>query len=76
MIGRAHCDGINIDFRIAGRDTSITAFTTEPDSLKDIAFLAIGPLHALAAGAAGNRIADLSVSAIEPIVQSSLARAA
>jgi leucyl-tRNA synthetase len=66
-IGR--CEGVEIAFRIAGRTGTVTAFTTTPEVLGETAFLAVGSLHPLAAGAPPGKVIDLGLSAIEPLSQ-------
>jgi leucyl-tRNA synthetase len=55
-IGRS--EGLEIDFPIEDRDEHVTVFTTRPDTLYGVTYMAIAPEHPLAiAAAAGN--ADL-----------------
>jgi leucyl-tRNA synthetase len=60
-------DGIEVTFDLAGRGDTITAFTSTPELLADTAFLGIGPLHPLGAGAPAGRVVDLGILAIEPL---------
>lgn len=60
-------DGLEISFPLVDSDASITAFTTTPELLRETAFLAIGPLHPLAAGAAAGPVVALEVTAREPL---------
>ncbi len=76
MVKRIHLDwigrrdGIEITFPLVGRSATITAFTSTPEVLAETAFLAVGPLHPLAAGAPpGDVVVDLGVAAIEPLSQ-------
>ncbi|HZX87461.1 MAG TPA: class I tRNA ligase family protein [Reyranella sp.] len=62
-------EGVEITFRLDGQEGSVVAFTAEPESLADAAFVAVGTLHPLAVGAAAGRIVELGLSAIEPLSQ-------
>jgi leucyl-tRNA synthetase len=75
MVTRMHRDwigargGIEIKFQLEGRGDFITAFTSTPELLAEAAFLGIGSLHPLGAGASPGRVVDLGVLAIEPLSQ-------
>jgi leucyl-tRNA synthetase len=75
MVTRMHRDwigargGIEIEFQLEGRGDFITAFTSTPELLAEAAFLGIGSLHPLGAGASPGRVVDLGVLAIEPLSQ-------
>lgn len=60
-------DGIEIKFPIASCDVILTAFTAQPEMLAETAFLAVGPLHPLAAGASEGRIVVLGLAANNPV---------
>ncbi|MEM7216788.1 MAG: leucine--tRNA ligase [Pseudomonadota bacterium] len=49
-IGRSH--GLEIDFAVAGRDESITVYTTRPDTLLGATYVAVAAQHPLALAAA------------------------
>ena len=52
-IGRS--EGIEMQFGIEGRDTSLPIYTTRPDTLMGVTYVAVAPEHALATeAAAGN----------------------
>ncbi|MCK5770528.1 leucine--tRNA ligase [Algiphilus sp.] len=52
-IGRSY--GIEIDFALAGRDDRLTVYTTRPDTLHGVTYMAVAPQHPLAReAAAGN----------------------
>jgi leucyl-tRNA synthetase len=42
-IGRS--SGIDVDFRVSGRDMVLTAFTTRPETMFGVTFLALSPIH-------------------------------
>jgi leucyl-tRNA synthetase len=50
-IGRS--EGVEIDFPLAGGGETLTAFTTRPDTLFGVTFVAISPSHPLASRADG-----------------------
>ena len=50
-IGRS--EGIEMQFGVAGRDETLSIYTTRPDTLMGVTFVAVAPEHPLAAGAAG-----------------------
>jgi leucyl-tRNA synthetase len=45
-IGRSH--GVEIHFPVVGQDSQLTVFTTRPDTLYGVSYLAISPQHPLA----------------------------
>ncbi|MCR4672429.1 MAG: leucine--tRNA ligase [Lachnospiraceae bacterium] len=47
-IGRSY--GAEVDFKVDGRDESITVYTTRPDTLYGATFMVLAPEHPLAAG--------------------------
>ena len=49
-IGRS--EGIEMQFGIAGRDDGLSIYTTRPDTLMGVTYVAVAPEHPLAAGAA------------------------
>ena len=49
-IGRSY--GAEVDFKIDGREDSITVYTTRPDTLYGATFMVLAPEHKLAAGLA------------------------
>ncbi|CAL7962594.1 leucine--tRNA ligase [Gammaproteobacteria bacterium] len=49
-IGRS--EGLDLNFAVAGRDEKVTVFTTRPDTVFGVTFLAIAPEHPLALAAA------------------------
>lgn len=51
-IGRS--EGVELQFAIQEQDTSLTVYTTRPDTLMGVTYLAIAPQHALATKAAEN----------------------
>jgi leucyl-tRNA synthetase len=51
-IGRS--EGIEMQFGIAGRDASLPIYTTRPDTLMGVTFVAVAPEHALAVEAAAD----------------------
>jgi leucyl-tRNA synthetase len=54
-IGRS--EGIEMEFGIAGRDETLAVYTTRPDTVMGVTYVAIAPEHPLAAGAAsGNAV--------------------
>jgi leucyl-tRNA synthetase len=40
-------EGLEIDFGIVGRDKVISVFTTRPETLRDVKFIAVSPYHPL-----------------------------
>ena len=62
-------DGVEITFALANRAGTVTAFTPTPEVLAETAFLGIGPLHPLGAGAPCGHVVDLGILAIEPLSQ-------
>ncbi len=50
-IGRS--EGIEMQFGVAGRDETLSIYTTRPDTLMGVTYVAVAPEHPLAAGAAG-----------------------
>ncbi len=55
-IGRSY--GAEVDFKIDGRDESITVYTTRPDTLHGATFMVLAPEHAMAKGLATPDRAD------------------
>ena len=55
-IGRSY--GAEVDFKIDGRDESITVYTTRPDTLHGATFMVLAPEHAMAKGLATPDKAD------------------
>ena len=54
-IGRS--EGIEMQFGIEGRDDTLSIYTTRPDTLMGVTYVAVAPEHPLAAGAAaGNTV--------------------
>jgi leucyl-tRNA synthetase len=53
-IGRS--EGLEIDFAIEDRDEHLTVFTTRPDTLYGVTYMAIAPEHPLALTAAGDNL--------------------
>ncbi|MDX1698422.1 MAG: leucine--tRNA ligase, partial [Thiohalobacterales bacterium] len=51
-IGRS--EGIEMQFGIEGRDEPLIIYTTRPDTLMGVTYVAVAPEHPLAAGAAAN----------------------
>lgn len=51
-IGRS--EGLELNFAVVGRDEKVTVFTTRPDTVFGVTFLAIAPEHPLALAAAKN----------------------
>ena len=51
-IGRS--EGIEMQFGIEGRDDTLIIYTTRPDTLMGVTYVAVAPEHALAGEAAGN----------------------
>jgi leucyl-tRNA synthetase len=51
-IGRS--EGLEMQFAIAGRDDRLSIYTTRPDTLMGVTYVAVAPEHALAAGAAAD----------------------
>ncbi|NNJ94438.1 MAG: leucine--tRNA ligase, partial [Halobacteria archaeon] len=51
-IGRS--EGIEMQFGIEGRDDTLTVYTTRPDTLMGVTYVAVAPEHPLAAGAAAD----------------------
>ena len=49
-IGRS--EGLELNFAVVGRDEKVTVFTTRPDTIFGVTFLAIAPEHPLALAAA------------------------
>jgi leucyl-tRNA synthetase len=49
-IGKSY--GAEVDFSVAGREETITVFTTRPDTLYGATFMVLAPEHGLAAGLA------------------------
>ena len=56
-IGRS--EGVELQFAVAGRDEPLTVFTTRPDTLMGVTYVAVAPEHPLALAAA-ERDADLA----------------
>ena len=54
-IGRS--EGIEMQFGIAGRDDVLPIYTTRPDTLMGVTYVAVAPEHPLAAGAAAGNTA-------------------
>ncbi len=53
-IGRS--PGLEIDFAVEDRDSRLTVFTTRPDTLYGVTYMAIAPEHPLALAAAGDNL--------------------
>jgi leucyl-tRNA synthetase len=53
-IGRS--EGVEIDFAVEDRDEHLTIFTTRPDTLYGVTYMAIAPEHPLALAAAGDNL--------------------
>jgi leucyl-tRNA synthetase len=53
-IGRS--EGVEIDFPVEDRDAHLTIFTTRPDTLYGVTYMAIAPEHPLALAAAGDNL--------------------
>ncbi|MCC7257532.1 MAG: leucine--tRNA ligase [Gammaproteobacteria bacterium] len=53
-IGRSR--GLEIDFAVEDRDDRLTVFTTRPDTLFGVTYMAIAPEHPLALAAAGDNL--------------------
>jgi len=53
-IGRS--EGLEIDFAVEDRDEHLTVFTTRPDTLYGVTYMAIAPEHPLALAAAGDNL--------------------
>ncbi len=51
-IGRS--EGVDVDFRVEGTDEPIRIYTTRPDTLFGVTFMAVAPAHPLAQEAAGD----------------------
>ncbi len=51
-IGRSH--GLEIEFALDGRDDALSVFTTRPDTLMGVTYLALAPEHPLVEEAAGS----------------------
>ena len=56
-IGRS--EGVELQFAVAGRDEPLTVFTTRPDTLMGVTYVAVAPEHPLALAAA-ERDADIA----------------
>ena len=54
-IGRS--EGIEMQFGLSGRDDSLSIYTTRPDTLMGVTYVAVAPEHPLAAGAAAGNAA-------------------
>ncbi len=65
-IGRSR--GVDVDFPVQGFDIVLTAFTTRPETLFGVTFLAVSPRHPQAAAVDGRRAVNPATGETVPIM--------